>query len=147
MDLMSGISLIARHLRIYAERSMNATIDLSFPEMQVLMALSGKKEANQEQIAQIIGIDKSSVAKTLSKLEGRSLVTRRQNPVNKRENLVSLAPDAACVLKGMGDVYSAWEDDVFAGVEPADRKTFEAVLETLTANSSALVDGSARKER
>ena len=66
MDLMSGISLIARHLRIYAERSMSTTIDLSFPEMQVLMALSGKKEANQEQIAQIIGIDKSSVAKTLS---------------------------------------------------------------------------------
>ena len=75
------------------------------------------------------------------------MVTRRQNPVNKRENLVSLAPAATCVLKGMGDVYSAWEGDVFAGVEPADRKTFEAVLETLTANSSALVDGNARKER
>ena len=49
---MGGISLIARQMRLYAERRIGEDLDLGFPEMQVLMALSGNDEVNQDFIAQ-----------------------------------------------------------------------------------------------
>ncbi len=42
-------------MRLYAERQIGSGLDLGFPEMQVLMALSANREVNQDFIAQFIG--------------------------------------------------------------------------------------------
>ncbi len=146
MDLMGGISLIARQMRLYAERQMAASLDLGFPEMQILMALSDGCEVNQDYIAQFIGVDKGAVAKTLVKLERRELISRRQNPDNKRENLVRLTKDADPVLKRMREIYRSWSDRAFENVEPNDLEAFGRVIEKLCINSAALLEGKSRRE-
>ncbi len=147
MELMGGIALIARQTRLYAERRMASCFDLGFPEMQVLMALSGKDEVNQDFIAQFVGVDKGTIAKTLAKLEKRSLIARRQNPANKRENLVRLEPNAQPVLERMTDIYFAWVHDAFSGVAEEDLAAFSRVIEALCHNSTALLEHTTGEER
>lgn len=146
VDLMGGISLIARQMRLYAERQIGSELDLGFPEMQVLMALSANREVNQDFIAQFIGVDKGAVAKTLAKLEKRALVSRKQNPENKRENLVRLTENADPVLARMGEIYRTWADRAFENISEDELKTFERVIETLCRNTSALLERTSGKE-
>ena len=142
---MGGISLIARQMRLYAERRIGEDLDLGFPEMQVLMALSGNDEVNQDFTAQFIGIDKGAVAKTLVKLENRGLISRRQNPANKRENLVSMTDAADPVLSRMSEIYRTWSSRSFENVGHDDLEAFERVIETLCRNSTALIEDKSKR--
>ena len=138
---MGGISLIARQMRLYAERRIGEDLDLGFPEMQVLMALSGNDEVNQDFIAQFIGVDKGAVAKTLVKLENRGLISRRQ----KRENLVSMTDAADPVLSRMSEIYRTWSSRAFENVGHDDLEAFERVIETLCRNSTALIEDKSKR--
>ena len=70
---MNDISIIVRHMRVFAERCM-ADEGLGFPEQLVIMCLAARKTSNQEQVASYLDIDKGAVAKTVAKLEAKGLV-------------------------------------------------------------------------
>ena len=88
---MNDISIIVRHMRVFAERRM-AEEGLGFPEQLVIMCLAASGTSNQERIASFLDIDKGAVAKTVAKLEAKGLVDGRTNEDNRREKILSLSP-------------------------------------------------------
>ncbi len=145
MDLMGGISLIARQMRLYAERRIGEDLDLGFPEMQVLMALSGNDEVNQDFIAQFIGVDKGAVAKNARKARKPRSDQPKAEPANKRENLVSMTDAADPVLSRMSEIYRTWSSRAFENVGHDDLEAFERVIETLCRNSTALIEDKSKR--
>ena len=83
---MRDISVIERKLRTYAEHA-GKDARLGFPEQVVVMYLASHGASKQEAIAQYLGIDKGSIAKTIAKLEAKGLLVRTVNPESKREKL------------------------------------------------------------
>ena len=100
---MRDISVIERKMRLYAEHAL-AGQGVGFPEQVVLMHLAAHGTCRQEDLAAHFHIDKGSIAKTVSKLEAKGLVSRVLNPADKREKLVELTPQGTEVLAAMGSV-------------------------------------------
>lgn len=136
--LMNDLSIIVRHMRVYAERSL-ADTGLGFPEQLVIMCLAGSGTCNQEHIARFLEIDKGAVAKTVAKLETKGLVESKVNEQNRREKTLSLAPAAQPVIERMGEALAAWRERLHEGIDPDDRRIFEACAARMAQNSNELL--------
>lgn len=132
---MRDISVIERKMRLYAEHAL-AEQGVGFPEQVVLMHLGAHGTCRQEDLAAHFHIDKGSIAKTVSKLEAKGLVSRVLNPADKREKLVELTEQGRGLLGFMGSAYGQLEQRMFAGLDGAELECALAVLERIAANLS-----------
>lgn len=132
---MRDISVIERKMRLYAEHAL-AGQGVGFPEQVVLMHLAAHGTCRQEDLATHFHIDKGSIAKTVSKLEAKGLVSRVLNPADKREKLVELTEQGRGLLGFMGSAYGQLEQRMFAGLDGAELECALAVLERIAANLS-----------
>lgn len=138
--IMNDLSMIVRHMRVYAERSF-AHLELGFPEQVILMLLGSGGQMNQDQISKLLDVDKGAIAKTLLKLEEKQLITRTINPENRREKLISATPSAREVMGMMHTSYAAWTESVYAGISEADIAQFKSTLSHMAQNSHDLIKG------
>ena len=136
--IMSDLSKLVRHMRVFAERSM-ADEGLGFPDQLVLMLLADGKPTNQEQIARALDADKGAIAKTIGKLEDKGLVVRSENKRNRREKSVAATPLAAEAYECMKRGLALWNDRLYEGVSEDERQIFEAVLARMANNSNELI--------
>ena len=130
---MADASVIVRKMRVYADRCMNGGT-IGFPERLILMFLKAHGPSNQESIAEELQVDKGSIARTISKLEEKGLVSREVNPNNKREKLVSLLPRAEDELDQMQDSYQQLEKTMFEGLTEKDIEKTSECLSRIAAN-------------
>lgn len=135
---MSDMSIIVRHMRVFAERRMSE-FDLGFPEMLILMCLSGQKQTNQENIAHQLEVDKGAIAKSILKLETKGLIERQPNPQNRRENLISATPKTKEVLHHLRVVLKEWEDSLYQGIDDDSRKAMHETIALMAKNSTHLI--------
>lgn len=131
--LVADASIIMRKMRVYAERRL-ASWDVGFPEQQVLMILRTQGPSNQEALATELQIDKGSIAKTVSKLEGKGLVSRAVSAKSRREKLVSLEPAADAVLEDMWAAYQELENVMYEGLSPGEVEQTGACLSRIAGN-------------
>ena len=132
---MSDVSVIVRKMRLIAEASL-VKYDIGFPEQLVIMFLSANGPSNQVAIADRLEIDKGSIAKTVGKLESKGLVNRKENPMNRREKHVELAPAADEILNAMHSTHKALEDMMFAGLDDGE---VEATCDALSKIANNLI--------
>ena len=135
---MNDISIIVRHMRVFAERCM-ADEGLGFPEQLVIMCLAARKTSNQEQVASYLDIDKGAVAKTVAKLEAKGLVDAQPNEENRREKLLSLSPAGRQAIERMAEALATWEEGVFDGVDRQDRLAVERTVAQMARNSHVMI--------
>lgn len=143
LSFMRDISLITRRMRTYAERSM-AEHGLGFPEQAVIMQLCAQGTSNQESVARHFAVDKGAIAKTVSKLEQKGLITRTVNPQNKREKLLSLTPAADEVVADMKQAYEQLSKTMFAGLSAEDAARLSCDLARVAQNLSDVDEGEVR---
>lgn len=139
MSIMRSMSAVVRHMRTYAEHSMDAR-GLGFPEQLVIMHLQANGKSNQDALAQMLRIDKGAIAKTLGKLEEKGLIERSVNPKNRREKIVSLTEEAAPVLCDMLENWKRWADAVLLGMNLEELQFMLEKMETMARRASALAN-------
>ncbi|MDP4153719.1 MAG: MarR family transcriptional regulator [Bacillota bacterium] len=135
--LMSELSVLVRYSRIYSERRL-AEHKVGFPEQVILMYLSSRNQVNQDAIAQFYMIDKGAIAKTISKMEDKKLLTRQQNPENRRENLISLTSKGWEILKVMQVALKEWDDYMSEGLSRKEIEEYERITKKMVSNVSKL---------
>ena len=90
---ITDLSILTRYSRTFFERRLRE-INIGFTEQLILRYLYQSEGVNQDTIAKHFMLDKGSIAKTLNKLEKKELIRRTENPNNKREKIISIAPNA-----------------------------------------------------
>ncbi len=85
-------------------------------QYSLLTALNRRGELDQISIAREIGLERTTVAEVLTRLEARELVTRRPDPADRRVRLVKLTRAGKAVVRRMA-----------AGVQRAHDRTLEAL--------------------
>lgn len=116
---MDNMSIIVRCCRIFAERKLKE-FDLSFGEQVIIMFLSTHENVNQDTISKTYMIDKGMIAKTLNRLEQKGFVMRKQNPDNRRENIISLTQKGREILNNMGLILKEWNEILYEGMSRED---------------------------
>ncbi|MCA1984638.1 MarR family winged helix-turn-helix transcriptional regulator [Nocardioides nematodiphilus] len=94
----------------------------------ILVALSEGDAATQRDLAAASGRDKTRLIGNLDRLEATGLVARAPDPADRRNKVVSLTPTGRRVLARCRKDIRAMEDDLLAGITPADREAFVRVL-------------------
>jgi DNA-binding MarR family transcriptional regulator len=101
---------------------------------RVVYLLWKEGELAQKELAVLAGLDKSTLALTLDRLEEKGLVLRRQDGGDGRRSLVSASPKAKAA-------YEAWEgasrdmsELFYRGFDAAERRLFEGFLRRIIAN-------------
>lgn len=137
---MTNLSIIARYSRIYCERRLSNS-NIGFNEQSVLMYLYHGDSVNQDTIAKHFMLDKGAIAKTLNKLEEKQLITRIDNPTNKREKLVEITE----LGKSNFDFYNSEVNELhrflFEGLTKEEITQFTQTLETITKNAIKTIHG------
>jgi DNA-binding MarR family transcriptional regulator len=112
-----------RHLSAaYAVQSPGLTM----PQLAVLEALEGVKPRplRQVEITALTGIDRSTLADTVSRLSHQGLIVRIRNMDNKRESLVSATPAGLKALRNATGALSQAEASMLGRVPAPDRPAF-----------------------
>lgn len=98
-----------------------------------LRVLAHGEPASQLQVAQVLGIDRTTMVALLDALERKGIVTRRPDPADRRRNVVELTDDGLRVYAAAQEAYDVTEREFLArvGETAAEelRRTLRVVVE------------------
>jgi len=107
------------HLRM-AELTANALAPhgIDGRELGVLLALTGREPASQQQAAQRLGIDRTTMVALLDALEGKGLVSRHPHVEDRRRNVVELTDAGKETLRRATQASDDAEREFLAALSP-----------------------------
>jgi len=71
-------------------------------ELAVLLAIDSQAPLSQQEAARRLGVDRTTMVALIDELEGKQLVQRRQDPADRRKNVVALTPAGRGTLRKAG---------------------------------------------
>lgn len=131
MDLPKAISLL--HRKMNKELNIRLTeIGLSSAQTRLLKHIYNQGEITQIELCNELGLDKSTVAKTLNRMEESGLIEKKINPEDTRSYLISLTPKAQKIVPKTRAILSQWAKDVTAGMTEAEKELLFKLLEKVS---------------
>jgi DNA-binding MarR family transcriptional regulator len=110
------------HTALFIEET--AGFDVTAVQYSLLTALAEHGEMDQNTLAFEIGLERSSVAEVLPRLESRGLIARRQSEQDKRVKLVKLTRKGKSVFQRMDDAVRRAHDRTIEVLPQEQRELF-----------------------
>lgn len=94
--LVNGLLTASRVLVAVSARSLQEVDEtVTLPQFRTLVVLSTHGEINLNRLAEILDVNSSSAMRMVDRLLAIGLVTRRENPDNRRHTLIGLSPQGS----------------------------------------------------
>lgn len=103
----------------------------------ILSAISGAEGSTQSQLVRLTGVDRSTLAELLSRLEARGLVARSRSGGDARANRVALTVDGRALLETAHPLASAADEALLQRLPEDRRSRFLKDLRRLVAGPEA----------
>lgn len=103
-------------------------------ELGVLLVLADGEPASQQQAAQRLGIDRTTMVALLDTLEGRGLVSRHPHADDRRRNVVELTDTGQDTLRRAAKASDDAERAFLAPLSPQAAQQLRNSLQTLVAH-------------
>jgi DNA-binding MarR family transcriptional regulator len=113
-----------------------APFGISGRELAVLLELAACEPASQQQAAQRLGVDRTTMVALVDGLEGKGLVGRRPQADDRRRNVVELTELGRDTVEQAGQAAQAAEREFLAPLSPADGEQFRQALWELVAKQA-----------
>ena len=133
--LMKYFSIITRCGHAYAARSLQE-YEISSAEHSIVTFLFDNKNVNQDTISKHFNLDKGTVAKTLTRLEQKGLISREVNPENHREKIISLTQTAVTKSSIMCEVLNDWDELLYDGISQEEIDLFTSIIKKMARNAT-----------
>ncbi len=133
------LSSLANKLSITASRRLRRRLQVGLMEWRCLVLLAVEGQATPARIAQVAGVDKSVVSRSVSALERRGLVQVCASPTGRQTRVEMTAEGLALHDKGIPDSFER-ESGLLEGLSESERATLIALLKRLTTNVSGLAE-------
>lgn len=127
MDFPKDISTLYRKMHV----SLNSTLDsmgLSGSKAMFVFCLYAHEPMTQNDLCRHLDMDKSTVAKMITRLEKDGLVTKKANPEDMRSHLVHLTDAAHELVPQAQKVQADWVDRVTVDLTAEEKQAFFAQL-------------------
>ena len=99
--LAGRLGYLLKHAR---ERLGELTAEVLAPfgvtgrQVGVLIAIDDRVPLSQQEVARRLGVDRTTMVDLIDELEDKGLVQRRQDPADRRRNVVALTPAGTATL-------------------------------------------------
>ena len=101
------------------------------PRSYCLLTTAMGSEHTQIELAQKVGLDKTTMVVTLDELEAAGLAERRPSPTDRRARVIAVTPEGAKTIREAERIGDAVRDDVLSVLSDADRAAFLGALSQL----------------
>ncbi|WP_306212534.1 MarR family winged helix-turn-helix transcriptional regulator [Actinoplanes sp. RD1] len=129
-----GYLLKHAHLRFTAlTDAALQPLGIDSKDFGALRVLSGREPASQLQVAQRLGIDRTTMVALLDELERKGVVARRPDPADRRRNIVELTDQGVRTFDAARAAYRKAEDEFLAALHPDAEEQFRTTLRDLIA--------------
>jgi DNA-binding MarR family transcriptional regulator len=108
-----------------------APYGISGRELAVLLTLAGCEPASQQQAAQRLGVDRTTMVGLVDALEAKGLVARRPQESDRRRNVVELTEAGRETVRRAGQAAAQAEREFLAPLTPDAAAQFVEALRTL----------------
>ncbi len=129
------INLISKDIHFYF-RAQLKEYDMGWGQFKILVLLMDSGCLKQEEISCQLGVDKTTVARTLKKLETSDLIIRKIDPVDKRANLVYLTDKSKKLADYLKEIKKDINNHLLADLSESEIETLFTLLYKLKRNSS-----------
>jgi len=103
------------------EPHQHAGLKLSFSEVMALGELGDVESMSQQELGQLLGLEKSTVSRLAAGLERREWVTRERTPSNRRFYQLRLTETGLAVAEQLGSELRARHEQLLDALTPAER--------------------------
>ena len=107
---------------------------------QVLAAAARAEPGRQLALAQHLGVDRTVMTYLLDSLAEAGLVERRPDPADRRARRIMATAHGRALLDGLGERLRAAEDQLLAGLDDEDRRSFRALLQRVAVHAATALD-------
>src|SRR4051794_34302952 len=133
-ELSRNLVYLLKHAQLrMAELGTNALTPYGIDgrEMGVLLALADREPASQQQAAQRLGIDRTTMVALLDALERKGLVARRPHAEDRRRNVVELTDTGQDILKRGRDASARAERQFLEPLSDDVARKFRSALQAV----------------
>jgi DNA-binding MarR family transcriptional regulator len=109
-------------------------------ELAVLVVLASAEPASQQQAAQRLGVDRTTMVGLLDALEGKGLVTRHPHAADRRRNVVELTAAGRDTLRDATRASDEAERRFLAPLSQPAAERFREALQQLLAPAGLVAD-------
>ncbi|QMU70022.1 MarR family winged helix-turn-helix transcriptional regulator [Streptacidiphilus sp. P02-A3a] len=134
--LSSRLGYLLKHAQLrYAQASAQALAPLGLDgrDLAVLAVLGSGVPLSQQEAADQLGVDRSTMVGVVDALEARALAERRRSPADRRKNIVELTDQGRALLRRAEHVRQDAERRFLAPLPAAEADTLLRALGTLAA--------------
>lgn len=136
--LMRYINRTSRLAELYRNEKMEP-YDLKGVHHTYILNICRNPGISQEDLAQLIYVNKSNVARQLSVLEKKGYLTRKQCSHDGRKLLIHPTDKAQKVYPKVEEILKEWNDIIFKDVSESDRTVLEKQLKNMMEKARAEV--------
>jgi len=104
-------------------------------ELAVLLVIADHEPGSQQQAAQRLGIDRTSMVALLDALEGKGLVARHPHVEDRRRNVVELTTTGRVLVTQATDASERAEAALLASLTAQEGERLRKALQTIVARS------------
>ena len=101
------INILVRQFNLYLNHELSE-LNVSATEILYLASLYKEDGLTQDDLASEYVVDKAAVARTVSKMEDKGLITRKDNPKNRRQKQLFLTEKARKIKPELKKVQDRW---------------------------------------
>jgi DNA-binding MarR family transcriptional regulator len=127
----------------HAERLMSelhlevlTPLDIHARDLGVMLAIDSIEPASQQQIAQRLGVDRTTMVALIDALEAKGFIARRPDTEDRRRNVVELTPAGQNILAQGIAASDKAEAELLAPLDPAERRQLRELLARILAGRS-----------
>lgn len=124
------MKIMSRYARVFKNEYLQQ-LGLVHREAEMILSLARDPGRSQDDIAEALLIDKSSVARCLSNLEERGLVVRTVSPTDRRVTLVELSPEAVALVPKIREINVKWREFMMEELSEEERQIFSDAIEKI----------------
>jgi DNA-binding MarR family transcriptional regulator len=121
------ISRIARELSKRVDKDLRA-VGITASQLPVLVALKGGRKLTQKELTEVSGVEQSSMAQLLARMERDGFIRREPSQNDRRSSVISLTDLALERLDPGRHILRRIDDDVCAIFSEDDRKILTELL-------------------
>jgi DNA-binding MarR family transcriptional regulator len=110
-----------------------APLRITGRDLAVLVVLDAHEPLSQQDAAGRLDVDRTTMVDLVDGLEKKSLVERRQDPADRRRNIVQLTAEGRRVLEAGSRAAREAESRFTAALEPGEAAAFTEFLQRLLA--------------
>lgn len=134
--LTGEIKLLTRCMACYKNERLQSC-GIHNRQGDLLLGVVRLREPSQDELAEDLMMNKSSVARYLAVLEEKGLIRRTPDKKDRRILRVSLTKEGEALIPTIREVNRAWSDFVAQGLSETELETIETLLDGILTRARA----------